>query len=477
MAIATARAPAGLARLRSRADELFDYLDLDGSGKVTIDELQQVMTVWGEPLSTAEIDALIAALDRDGDRAVDADEFRSLFEGTRDAAGVPDAFRAASRKVFSVLMDEIAQADEQLSETAAGGAWMRINPALWRMEYAVRGEVERQAARLGGRLAAGESLGFDELIMCNIGNPQAVGQPPLSFMRQVLALCDCPELLASPEIGRLLPEDAIARARQLLAAVPGGTGAYSHSQGLPAVREAVARFISARDRVPADAGDVFLTSGASGGIAAILQLLITSPADAVLTPVPHYPFYSATCRSLAARAVGYFLDEAESWEAKREALSDALCRAHAEGLKPKALVIINPGNPTGQVFSAETLEMILGFCAEHGLWLLADEVYQENVYTEAKRFVSAREALHRLGLARKLPLVSFHSVSKGMIGECGRRGGYMEVSWLHPAVRARRRRKAARPIFTIASRSSSAPAFARSPARASARRPGAFTCA
>ena len=105
---------------------------------------------------------------------------------------------------------------------------------------------------------------FDKLLECNIGNPQAVGQAPMNFPRQVLALLCCPSLLQTPGVEGLFAPDAIARAKEYLAAIPSGIGAYSESQGFRIVREQVAEFITNRDGgIPAFKEDIFLTDGAS----------------------------------------------------------------------------------------------------------------------------------------------------------------------------------------------------------------------
>ncbi len=85
-----------------------------------------------------------------------------------------------------------------------------------------------------------------------MGNPHALGGRPITFVRQVLALCAAPFLLDNPAVGQLFPSDAIARARQLLASFKGGVGAYTDSRGNPLVRKEVARFIEKRDGVPSN---------------------------------------------------------------------------------------------------------------------------------------------------------------------------------------------------------------------------------
>jgi alanine transaminase len=93
------------------------------------------------------------------------------------------------------------------------------------------------------------------------------------------------------------------------------------------------------------------------------------------------------------------------------------------------MVLIKPGNPTGQVLSSDEVKDVIMFCSRHNIVLLSNEVYQENVYKEGDRFFSARRAAHELGLIEDdaIQLCSFHSVSKGVFGKCGQRGGYVEM--------------------------------------------------
>jgi alanine transaminase len=99
------------------------------------------------------------------------------------------------------------------------------------------------------------------------------------------------------------------------------------------------------------------------------------------------------------------------------------------------MVVINPGNPTGQSLSKELVRDIVTFCKTEDLCLFADEVYQENVYGDAPPFYSARRAAVELGV-EDLPVVSFHSISKGFSGECGIRGGYFDCLGVPPDVKA-----------------------------------------
>lgn len=114
----------------------------------------------------------------------------------------------------------------------------------------------------------------------------------------------------------------------------------------------------------------------------------------------------------------------------RKAVQDA----RAEGKDVRAVVVINPGNPTGQCLSLQNMEDIAKMAYEERLVLMADEVYQTNVfvneeYPTDKPFYSFKQVLRELGepYASNLELISFHSLSKGQIGECGRRGGFFEL--------------------------------------------------
>jgi aspartate/methionine/tyrosine aminotransferase len=302
-----------------------------------------------------------------------------------------------------------------------------LNPNALAAEYAVRGPIVQRAQELE---AAGRRI-----IYCNIGNPQALRQKPLTFLRQVLVLVEYPVLLERPETAALFPDDVVARARSILEKHPPGTGAYTQSTGLPFVRQAVADFIARRDGIPADARSVILTDGASRGIQLVLSALVRGPETGVMIPVPQYPLYSATITLLGGRQVPYYLDEANGWQLSEAELVRALRAARDAGTRPVALVVINPGNPTGAVLTEETMAVVARFAKREGLCLLADEVYQENVYAAGRRFVSFARVLHDLG-EEDVSLFSFHSVSKGFLGECGHRGGYLEHRNVPAAVAA-----------------------------------------
>ncbi|XP_010682426.2 glutamate--glyoxylate aminotransferase 2 [Beta vulgaris subsp. vulgaris] len=297
-----------------------------------------------------------------------------------------------------------------------------LNENVKKCQYAVRGELYLRASEL-------QKEG-KKIIFTNVGNPHALGQKPLTFPRQVVALCQAPFLLDDPNVGLVFPADAIARAKHYLAMTSGGLGAYSDSRGIPGVRKEIAEFIGRRDGYPSDPELIFLTDGASKGVMQILNAIIRGQSDGILVPVPQYPLYSATISLLGGSLVPYYLEETANWGLDINNLRDSIRQATFKGITVRAMVIINPGNPTGQCLSEANLKEIVNFCIQEKLVLIADEVYQQNIYQDERPFISARKVLMNMGLpmSKELQLVSFHTVSKGYWGECGQRGGYFEMT-------------------------------------------------
>lgn len=292
----------------------------------------------------------------------------------------------------------------------------QLGKAVLATQYAVRGAIVARAGEL-------ERAGRD-IIYCNIGNPQALEQKPLTYLRQVLALAQYPELIRTAS--GLFPADVLDTAQRLLAGTRHGLGAYSESKGVRFVREAVADFITRRDGIPADPEAIYLTDGASKGVQAALRVLIGGPNDGIMIPIPQYPLYSATITLYEGRQVNFYMDEGNDWRLSEAMLESSLREAEAQGIQVRAICVINPGNPTGSVMDRDNVAMVIRFAKAHDLAILADEVYQENVYLEGDRFVSFAKVLVELG-EQDVSLFSFHSCSKGFMGECGQRGGYMEL--------------------------------------------------
>ncbi|KAJ1893565.1 alanine transaminase [Kickxella alabastrina] len=304
-----------------------------------------------------------------------------------------------------------------------------MNPNLRAMEYAVRGAIPIRAEALKEQLKSHPgSLLFKQITACNIGNPQQLMQKPITFLRQVTALMEYSDLLSPGMIEttrKLFPEDAIERARHNLSFVGGTPGAYTHSLGIFEVRQNVARFIEQRDGFPANPNDICLTTGASGAVERVLDMLVSDPSVGIMIPIPQYPLYTASLTRLNAHAVPYYLQEEKDWQLSQADLERSLSESRANGIDVRALVVINPGNPTGGCLLESNIAEIVRFCERNNLVILADEVYQSNIYTGTNPFVSFKKVVMQLGSS--VELFSFHSISKGMIGECGRRGGYYEA--------------------------------------------------
>lgn len=298
-----------------------------------------------------------------------------------------------------------------------------INKSIQQMEYAVRGALVQRADRLANQLrdpVTAPNLPFSRIVYCNIGNPQSVGQPPVTFVRQVLSAFVSPHLLDTYDF----PSDVVTRVRALLD-VSHGSGAYTESPGIQFIRNRVANAITQRDGFESLSDNIFLTNGASEAVKTMMHLLVRAPNDGILIPIPQYPLYSATMTLLGGAQVSYYLDEDNGWALDLQELQMRIDSARNQGICVRALVVINPGNPTGQVLSRENMERIVSFCHENKLVILADEVYQSNVYVDDKPFLSFKKIVTEMNSS--VELASFHSVSKGVLGECGMRGGYVEL--------------------------------------------------
>ncbi|XP_051872426.1 alanine aminotransferase 2-like isoform X2 [Pristis pectinata] len=313
-----------------------------------------------------------------------------------------------------------------------------MNQRVKQVEYAVRGPIVLQAAAIEKELQQGIRKPFSEVIRANIGDAHAMGQKPITFIRQVLAICTYPQLLCDPN----MPEDAKLRAKQILGACGGhSVGAYTASQGIETIRQSVAKYIERRDGgIPSNPDNIFLSTGASDAIVTTLKLLVSGEGrqrTGVMIPIPQYPLYSAAISDLGAVQVNYYLDEENCWALNISELQRALHQAR-QHCTPKVLCTINPGNPTGQVQSRQVIEEVIRFAAKEKLFLMADEVYQDNIYGEGCQFHSFKKILFEMGsqYSDVVELASFHSVSKCYMGECGYRGGYVEYVNLDPGVKA-----------------------------------------
>jgi aspartate/methionine/tyrosine aminotransferase len=204
-------------------------------------------------------------------------------------------------------------------------------------------------------------------------------------------------------------------------------GAYTESKGPLFIRETIASYIDKRDGgdpssfVAANPENIFLSNGASEAARFIIELLIADRKDGIMIPIPQYPLYSAAIPKCGGIPVGYYPDEDSDWSLSRSDLEESIQKAKRDGVNVKGIVVINPGNPTGAILDEESIREVIDFAEQYGLVILADEVYQENVY--GGEFNSFARVLGK----RDVALFSMHSTSKGFYGECGHRGGYIEL--------------------------------------------------
>ncbi|CAO3691350.1 unnamed protein product [Rhizopus stolonifer] len=313
-----------------------------------------------------------------------------------------------------------------------------MNPLIKKAEYAVMGALPARAEAISKMLKTHpEKFKFDDVVFCNIGNPHIFNQKPITFFRQVSSLVENQDLLKKENrdlVSQLYPVDAIERAETLLENI-GPLGAYADSKGVAYIRQNIANFLERRDGYKADPETIFLTQGAGEGIHRVLQIL-HRPNSGVMIPIPQYPIYTAALQMMGGEPIPYYLDESNQFALDPARLRLAIEQARSQNIEVRALAVINPGNPTGQCLSEENIRDVIQFCQEEGLVVLADEVYQTNIFQPRHHpFHSFKKVLRSMGSKYKnVELFSFHSISKGIVGECGRRGGYVECVNIDPDV-------------------------------------------
>jgi alanine-synthesizing transaminase len=189
-----------------------------------------------------------------------------------------------------------------------------------------------------------------------------------------------------------------------------GHNGYGPSAGIAPARDAVAREYTATG-FPVDPDRVCITAGTSEGIDLALSALVDHDED-VLVPLPTYPLYTAILAKLGARARYYRTDPTRGWMPDLDHLEHLVTPA------TRVLVIIDPNNPTGAVYSPDTRRALLDFADRHGLAILADEVYGELGYNGAVPPLGS--------LDPDAPIISFSSLSKAYLAP-GWRTGWMAV--------------------------------------------------
>ncbi|HJN46773.1 MAG TPA: aminotransferase class I/II-fold pyridoxal phosphate-dependent enzyme [Vicinamibacterales bacterium] len=190
-----------------------------------------------------------------------------------------------------------------------------------------------------------------------------------------------------------------------------GANGYTPAAGIWQVREAVAASYAASG-LSIGPDRVILTSGTSEGIELVLSVLVDT-GDEVLVPVPTYPFYTATLTKLGARSIYYHTDPSNGWMPDLDHIESLI------GPATRALVVIDPNNPTGAVYTEETRRALLELADTHGIVVLADEVYTDLAYDAPVPPIGS--------LNPDAPVISFSSISKTYQAP-GWRAGWLGVS-------------------------------------------------
>lgn len=177
---------------------------------------------------------------------------------------------------------------------------------------------------------------------------------------------------------------------------------YSASEGIPEAREAIRRDAEERKGIR-NVREVLIGHGASEPIELLLTALL-DPGESVLLPSPGYPLYSAILAKLGARALYYNLDESSGWQPDPEHI------ARLVDSRTRAVVLINPNNPTGSVTGRANLEAVLEIAARHQLVVLSDEIYDRMILDDDAPFVATA------ALRDDLPIATFCGLSKVWLG-------------------------------------------------------------
>ena len=247
-----------------------------------------------------------------------------------------------------------------------------------RMEHVhsdIRGELYHQAMRM-------QAEGI-EVLKLNTGNPASFGFTMADSVRKALE-------------GHV--DEAVA---------------YCDFQGMPQSREAIARYERSKGIEGVQAGDVFIGNGVSEVVNFALMPLL-NPGDEVLIPTPNYSLWSNTILLAGAKPVYYRCDEASNWNPD---VADLRSKVTS---KTRAMVIINPNNPTGTLYDTQVLLDMLKVAREHDLIVFSDEIYDRLVMDGLVHVSTA-------SLAPDLVVVTMNGLSKSHC-LCGYRCGWMVIS-------------------------------------------------
>jgi aspartate/methionine/tyrosine aminotransferase len=197
--------------------------------------------------------------------------------------------------------------------------------------------------------------------------------------------------------------------RALTRAVETDCNYYAASEGIPTLREAVAEKEKKMNSVPISGEDVIVTSGISEGIQFLMGAIV-QPGDEILVPGPTYPPYISFVKYFGGIPIAYRTVEDDDWLPDLEDLRRKITS------RTRAIVIVNPNNPTGSLYDERTLKGMLDIAAEHKLLVTSDEIYDRLVYDS--KFTSTAS------LAKDIPVVGLNGFSKTYV-MTGWRLGYL----------------------------------------------------
>jgi len=189
--------------------------------------------------------------------------------------------------------------------------------------------------------------------------------------------------------------------------------AYSDSKGIFAARKAIMQYCQEKGIQGVALDDVYTGNGVSELIVLSMNALLND-GDEVLVPAPDYPLWTAAVSLSSGTPVHYLCDESKDWAPDLNDLRKKITP------RTKAIVVINPNNPTGAIYSKEVLLEMTKIAREHGLILFADEIYDKMLY-DAEKHISLAS------LSTDVVTITFNGLSKNY-RSCGYRAGWMVVS-------------------------------------------------
>ncbi|MFM2030117.1 MAG: hypothetical protein RL517_1309 [Pseudomonadota bacterium] len=193
----------------------------------------------------------------------------------------------------------------------------------------------------------------------------------------------------------------------------GNASAYSDSKGIFAARKAIMQYCQEKGIQGVTLDDIYTGNGVSELIVMAMNALLNT-GDEVLVPAPDYPLWTAAVSLSGGTPVHYLCDESKDWAPDLADLRKKITP------RTKAIVVINPNNPTGAIYSKEVLQEITSIAREHGLILFADEIYDKMLYDQEKHISLA-------SLSTDVVTITFNGLSKNY-RSCGYRAGWMIVS-------------------------------------------------